>query len=72
MSDKVLNDDLRLRINADAKNTFIEKSKKITGLDYQIFIRQMVDAFNDGRLRIIPTEEQKEQQAKLGDLYDDK
>lgn len=65
MSDK-LNDHFKVRINGVKLQTFKDKSEKVTGKPYQIFIREMIDAFNEGRLRIIPTEEQK---ILLGEIY---
>lgn len=63
---EVLDDDLRMRIAASELDIFQKKSKRVTGKPYQLLLREMIKAFNDGRLRIVPTEEQKSQ---LGELY---
>lgn len=60
-----LDDDLRLRINGKELEIFQKKSSR-AGKAYQVLLREMIHAFNDGRLRIIPTEEQK---SELGELY---
>jgi hypothetical protein len=58
---------LRIRVPQDCLDKFQEKSKMIMGKPYQALIREMITAFNEGRLRITPTEEQKQQ---LRGLYD--
>lgn len=63
---EVLDGDLRMRIAASELDIFQKKSKSVTGKPYQLLLREMIKAFNDGRLRIVPTEEQKSQ---LGELY---
>ncbi len=62
-----LDGDLRMRMSQDDLEKFQKKSERVTGKPYQLMLREMITAFNDGRLRIIPTEEQKSQ---LGELYD--
>jgi len=69
MSDEenvVLDGDLRMRMSQQELDIFQKKSKRVTGKPYQLLLREMITAFNDGRLRIVPTEEQKTQ---LGELY---
>lgn len=63
---EVLNGDLRIRISQQELDIFQKKSKRVTGKPYQLLLREMITAFNGGRLRIVPTEEQKTQ---LGELY---
>jgi hypothetical protein len=65
-TNEVLDGDLRMRMSQSELDTFQKKSKRVTGKPYQLMLREMITAFNDGRLRIVPTEEQKSQ---LGELY---
>lgn len=62
-----LDGDLRMRISQSELEVFQKKSERVTGKPYQLMLREMITAFNSGRLRITPTEEQK---SKLGELYD--
>jgi len=66
LDDENFDSDLRVRITKQELETFKTKAKIVTGKPYQIFLREIVAAFNEGRLRIIPTEQQRKQ---LGDLY---
>jgi len=61
-----LDGNLRLRVDQKELNIFIEKAHRSTGKPYQLLLREIMTAFNDGRLRIIPTPDQKE---ALGELY---
>ena len=63
---ETLDGDLRMRMSQSELERFQEKSKLVTGKPYQLLLREMITAFNDGRLRITPTEAQKTQ---LGELY---
>ena len=54
-----LNDNLAIRINKDELDTFKTKAKGL-GKPYQTMIREIIKAFNNDRIRIIPTNEQKE------------
>lgn len=63
---EVLDDDLRIRISSSELENFKKKSIRVTGKPYQLLTREMITAFNNGRLRIVPTEEQK---TELGELY---
>tara|TARA_R110000787_G_C13443392_1_gene446688 strand:- start:11326 stop:11553 length:228 start_codon:yes stop_codon:yes gene_type:complete len=65
-TNEVLDGDLRMRMSQSELDIFQKKSKRVTGKPYQLMLREMISAFNDGRLRIVPTEEQKSQ---LGELY---
>ena len=52
-------DNLAIRINKSDLDTFKTKSSDL-GKPYQVMIREIVKAFNNDRIRIIPTNEQKE------------
>lgn len=54
-----LDDTLSMRVNAKELEIFKRKSERVTGKPYQLFLREMISAFNDGRITIIATEEQK-------------
>ena len=64
MAEEELNDSLNVRVNSTELSTFKDKSIRSTGKPYQILVREIMEAFNDGRLRIIPTKDQKS-----GELY---
>jgi len=56
---------LNIRINQQELDIFTKKSLRSTGKPYQLLIREIIAAFNVGRLRIIPTDAQQK-----GELYD--
>ena len=57
---------LQVRVESVTLNTFISNSEKVAGKPYQIFIRELMTAFNEGRVRIVKTDNQKK-----GNLYVD-
>lgn len=59
-----LDDDLRVRINSKELEKFKKKAMKSNAKPYPVLVREIIAAYNDGRLRIIPTKTQKE-----GELY---
>jgi len=63
---EILDGDLRMRMSEMELKIFKKKSQRVTGKPYQLLLREIIAAFNDGRLHIDPTKEQK---AHLGDLY---
>lgn len=62
-----LNGDLRVKVNSQELEIFIQKSERQLRKPYPHFIREIISAYNDGRLRIVPTEDQKRE---LGELYE--
>lgn len=58
-SEKVLDGDLRVRVSKGDLAAFAEKSLRTTGKPYQLLMREIMVAFNEDRLRIIPTTEQQ-------------
>jgi hypothetical protein len=62
-------DRLTVRVNSKRMGRFKIRAIEKTGKDYQILIREVIDAFNDGRLRIIPTPEQLENNLNAGEIY---
>jgi hypothetical protein len=66
LEDVTLDDALRLRINCKELNIFRQKALRANGKVHSQLLREFITAYNDGRLRIIPTEDQK---AELGELY---
>jgi hypothetical protein len=64
-----LNGDLRVRVNELELKDFITFAPARTGKPYQVLIREIMSAFNDGRLRITPTEEQKATLKHNTELY---
>ena len=63
-TNKPLDGDLRVRVNQNELDKFTAKSERETGKPYQLLVREILTAYNDSRLRIIPTKDQKN-----GELY---
>jgi len=57
MPEEALNGDLRVRCDEQEIEIFKAKAKRVTGKHYSLLVREMITAFNDDKLRIIPTEE---------------
>jgi hypothetical protein len=55
--DKALVGQLRVRCDAKELEIFIAKAERTTGKTYAELIREIITAFNDDKLRIIPTKE---------------
>lgn len=54
-----LNGTLRARCDEQELDIFIKKAERVTGAPYYFFVREIITAFNEGRLRIIANEEQQ-------------
>ena len=65
-NDQSLNGNLHIRIGSDVLDTFKTKAFLATGKPHQLFLREIIHAFNEDRLRILPTEQQSK---SLGELY---
>ena len=55
--DKALEGQLRVRCDEQELEVFIKKAERVTGKPYSTLIREVIRAFNDDKLRIMPTEE---------------
>lgn len=51
-----LDDELRVRIKTTDLSKFIKKSERETKKPYSVFIREIIQAYNDGNLRIVDSE----------------
>lgn len=54
---KAMTGDLRMRCDEEELNIFIAKAERVTGKLYTELMREIITAFNDDKLRIIPTKE---------------
>jgi len=54
---------LQLRVDAEELDIFQKESLRVSGKPYQMLLREIIAAFNDGNLRIITT-------TKSGELYE--
>lgn len=57
MAEKLLDDRLDMRVNKEVKQAFMDRCNK-AGRQYQEVLREVMTAFNEGRLRIEVSEEQ--------------
>jgi len=55
--DKALIGQLRVRCDEQELEIFIAKAERVTGKSYTELMREIITAFNDDKLRIIPTKE---------------
>lgn len=55
--DKALEGQLRVRCDEQELDAFISKAERSTGKPYSTLIREIIRAFNDDKLRIMPTED---------------
>jgi ethanolamine utilization protein EutQ (cupin superfamily) len=58
--DEVLDDFLRMRINSKQFDTYKDKVKRLTGVDHHNFTRDLITAFNEGRITITLSNDQKQ------------
>ena len=66
---ETLDGDLRVRVNQEDLDMFITEAPVRTGQQYQVLTREFITAFNDGRLRIKPTEAQIKALKSNEELY---
>ena len=55
--DKALVGQLRVRCDEQELDIFIKKVEHVTGKSYTELVREIITAFNNDKLRIIPTKE---------------
>lgn len=60
-----LDGEIHMRVSSKALNLFKKKSENVYGKRYTDFIRELIDSVNQGRVRIIPTEESRKAQEEL-------
>lgn len=56
MANEILDSELRVRIKEKDLRKFVKKSLRETKKPYSVFIRELICAYNDGKLRIIDNE----------------
>ncbi len=61
---QTLDGNLQMRINEEALELFKQKSSRIAK-PYQLLLREIIDAFNEGRLCIVQSEEAKREKEAL-------
>ena len=66
MARELLDDDLRLRVNAVRFKAYRQKVRELTNNDHQDFTRDLMDAFTEGRVTITL---KPEQQQLFGEVY---
>jgi len=66
MPRELLDDDLRLRVNAVKFKAYRRKVRELTNNDHQDFTRDLMDAFAEGRVTITL---KPEQQQLFGEVY---
>lgn len=65
-----LDDTLVVRVTNKCLTQFKKRAeKKYAGKSYTSLVREILEAFNEGRLRIIPTDHQVQNQLNTGELY---
>jgi len=57
---------LTIRVNKESLESFKKNCKTIHGKEHSSLIRELIDGVNDGRVKITPTEQQKQ---AMGELY---
>lgn len=63
--DNTFDDEIRMRVRGNALKMFKKKSQTVHSKKYTDLLRELIDAFNEGRLRIVQTEESREAQKEL-------
>lgn len=66
VSKNTLDGELNVRISSSTLDVFKQKTSHI-GVPYQVMLRNIIEAFNNGNLRIIADENTKN---TIGGLYD--
>lgn len=58
------------RVSKAGLEKFKATAQNVYGKDHNDLLRELMDAANDGRVKITPTEEQRKTLQSSGDLYD--